>query len=93
MAEGTERCWEDHIQDAYKQYMETKPQSESIRRLYALHKVYKNPEDPLYKPIVDYTVSCTYRVDNALSELINPVIGKSEDKLKNSAREGLISDS
>ena len=64
--------------------METKPQAESIPHLYALHKVHQNPEDPLYMPLVEYTGSCTYIVANALSELINLVIVKSEHELKNS---------
>ena len=68
----------------YNQYIETKPQAESIPHLYALSKVHKNRENPHYRPIVDYTWSCMYRVAKALSEQINPVIGKSEYHLKNS---------
>ena len=68
----------------YKQYMEVKPQSEAIPRMYALPKVHKNPSDPPYRPIVDYTGSCTYNIAKALSLLINPTIGKTEHHLLNS---------
>ena len=64
--------------------MEVKPQSENIPRMYSLPKVHKNPMDPPYRPIVDYTGSCTYKIAKALSALINPTIGKTNHHLKNS---------
>ena len=46
----------------YKQHMELKTQWETVPRIWGLPKVHKNPSDPPYRPIVDYTESCTYKV-------------------------------
>ena len=63
--------------------METKPQPETSSRMYALPKVHKNPTDPPYIPIVDYTGSCTFNIAKALSSLISPTIEKIKHHLKN----------
>ena len=51
-------------------------------KLSPFSKVHKNPENPPYRPSVDYTESWTYRVAKALSELINAVIEKTGHHLK-----------
>ena len=64
--------------------MEVKPQPEMVPRMYALPKVHKDPLNPPYRVIADYTGSCTYNLAKALSNLINPTIGKTEHHLQNS---------
>ena len=44
---------------SFQQYMELKPQSKTIPRIYGLPNAHKKPSDPLYRPIVDYTGSST----------------------------------
>ena len=61
---------------SFQQCMELKPQSETVSRIYGLPNVYKNHSDPPYRPIVDYTGRCTYKVAKALSNIINPCIGQ-----------------
>ena len=58
----------DDGKHTYQQYMELKPKSETILRIYGLLKVYKNPSDPPYRPIMDYTGCCTYKVARAACE-------------------------
>ena len=76
---------------SYQQYIELKLQSETVPRIYHLPKVHKNPRDPPYRPIVDYTGSCTYKVEKAISN-INPLIGKSEHLLNSKALVDKIKD-
>ena len=44
---------------SYLQYIELKPQSETVPRIYSLSKEHKNLSDLPYRPIVDYAVRCT----------------------------------
>ena len=48
-----------------------------------LPKVHQNPSDPPYRPIVDYTGSCTYNFAKELSRIINPIIGQTSHHLNN----------
>ena len=69
---------------SFQQYMEEMPQAETVPRMYGLPKFHKNPRDPPYRPIVDYTGSCTYKVAKPMSNIINPLIAKSKHHLLNS---------
>ena len=46
--------------------------------------MHKNSSDPPYRPIVDYKGSCTYKVAKKMSDLIKPLIGKTEHHFLNS---------
>ena len=65
-----------------KQYNYLYPTSTLVPRLYCTPKIHK--EGTPLRPIVDYTGSLSYNTSKALSELLSPIVGRTEHHLKNS---------
>ena len=54
------KSFKDKGNITYKQYIDIKPHSETVPRMYALPKVHNYPTDPPYRPIMDYTGTLLY---------------------------------
>ena len=63
-------------------YIGLYPTSEKIPQLYCLPKVHK--KDVPFRPIVDYTGSIGYNTSRFLADILNHLIGKTEQFIKNS---------
>ena len=64
------------------QYNYLYPTSEAAPRLYCTPKIHK--EGTPLRPIVDYTGSISYNLSKSLSELLSPLVGKTEHHVLNS---------
>jgi len=62
-------------------YYRLYPMSEKIPQLYCLPKIHKNVP---FRPIVNYTVSIGYNTSRFLADILYPLIGQSEQFVKNS---------
>ena len=65
-----------------EQYKYLYPTSEAIPRLYCTPKIHK--EGTPLRPIVDYLGSIGYNVSKSLSDLLSPIVGKTEHHVNNS---------
>ena len=63
-------------------YSHLYPTSEKVPQLYCLPKVHK--EGIPFRPIVDYTGSIGYNTSRFLADILTPIIGKTEQFVKNS---------
>ena len=72
----------DEIKITVAQYNYLYSTSEVVPRLYCTPKIHM--EGTPLRPIVDYTGSISYNLSKSLSELLSPLVGKTEHHVLNS---------